>query len=116
MALEIVHDVCGHANRNTLRRLGIGGFVEQLERLDETQNDEIDGGDTVPSIDQPMVLAVELGHTAHRAPEALIVATGPGAVDRDRSGSGGFEEAPPARVGGVGRESAAPAYWLKKQN
>ncbi len=88
MALEIVHDVCGHPNGNTLRRLGIGGFVEQLERLDKTQDDEVDGGDTIPSINQPMVLAVELGHAAHRAPEALIVATGPGAVDRDGSGGG----------------------------
>src|SRR5258708_10010871 len=113
MALEIVHDVCGHANRNTLRRLGIGGFVEQLERLDETQNDEIDGGDTVPSIDQPMVLAVELGHTAHRAPEALIVATGPGAVDRDRSGSGGCNKCPRAGWGGGGEEQTSFTSYSK---
>src|SRR2546421_7227990 len=94
MAREVVHDAGCHTNGNTLRRLGISGLVEQLERLDETQDHQIYGGYAIPPIDQPVVLAVELGYTPHGAPDTSIVATLPGTVDRD-GGSGGVRDVRP---------------------
>src|SRR5437660_12084169 len=59
VAFEVVHNIGGHPNGDALRCLGISGLVEELKWIDETENDEVDGRDAIPSINEPMVLAIE---------------------------------------------------------
>src|SRR6185503_19983580 len=89
MAFEIVDDILRHANRDAIHCLSIVGLVEELERLHKTQNDQVDRGDAIAAIDQPVVLAVILADAAHRSPDTGLVTTGPGSIDRDRGSDRG---------------------------
>jgi hypothetical protein len=89
MAFEIVYNISGHADGDTLRGLSIVGFIEQLERLNKTQNNKINRGNTISSINEPVIFAIKLCYTTYTSPETSIIAALPGAIDGDGRGCGG---------------------------
>ncbi|UUN27181.1 hypothetical protein [Streptomyces sp. FIT100] len=65
---EVLHDLGCHAPRDPVHRGGVVRAVQELQRLDEAEDDEVDGGPSVTAVDQPVVHRVELGDAAHAPP------------------------------------------------
>src|SRR5262249_42530148 len=82
-AREVVDDVRGHTDWDSLGRGGVIGQVQQLHRIDETENDQIHRRDSIATVNKPVVLAVEFRYRSNRAPCTVIVAAMPGAINRD---------------------------------
>ena len=51
--------------------------------MNKTENDQVDGRRTVAAIDDPAVFGVEVRHVTNAGPRAKVIATVPGAVNRD---------------------------------
>jgi hypothetical protein len=68
--------------------LRVGRAVEQAERVDEAEDDEVDRRQAraVAAVDEPAVLEVEVVHVAHGGPRAGVVAAVPRPVDGDGRG------------------------------
>ena len=66
--------------------MGVVGEVEQPERIDKTEDDQIHGRLAITTVDEPMIAPVEVGHVGHVVPPAQVTATVPHSVDLDRLG------------------------------
>jgi hypothetical protein len=51
--------------------------------MDEAEDNDIYGGGTIASIDDPVILLIELGHVTNSRPGAGIIPTMPYAIDLD---------------------------------
>src|SRR5215211_2561410 len=67
-SFEVVNHCLIHSDRHTLRGGSIGCFVQQSQRLNETQNHQVDGWSAITSIYQPAVTIVEIGHVTNAGP------------------------------------------------